>query len=182
MVAIGQSLGGAVATLLARDFPDDVAGLVLLEASPVNDVRFARLTERSIRSQARLDRLPVLGTLIGAAMRKATTRMVRKRDLSPDAEAAMEKVMTADVQRTKDAAAGLAASAESFDQVALPIVPAAVVTADRKDTHPVRQAHARLADALHAPLLQWPTAIHPVHLTHTDEVIAACREVLARAT
>lgn len=38
VVAIGQSLGGAVALLLARDFPDDVAGLVLLDPTPINDV------------------------------------------------------------------------------------------------------------------------------------------------
>ncbi|WP_181781946.1 alpha/beta fold hydrolase, partial [Pseudonocardia pini] len=49
VVVVGQSLGGAVATLWARDHPGDVAGLVLLDPTPINDPAACVRIERPVR-------------------------------------------------------------------------------------------------------------------------------------
>ncbi|MYW62580.1 alpha/beta fold hydrolase [Streptomyces sp. SID8379] len=58
VVVVGQSPGGAVAVLLARDHPENVAGLVLLDPTPVNDPATCERLERTMRVLGRLTALP----------------------------------------------------------------------------------------------------------------------------
>lgn len=178
VVVVGQSLGGAVAALLARDYPQDVAGLVLLDPSTVNDERFASFTEKAIRLQARLVRTPVLRDILGVMMKRSQLKIISEHNLSRESSRALTELMNADIPSTSDAAKGLANIAATFDERPLPKLPAAVVTADRKESDPVRKAHARLAKDLDAPLLQWTGALHMVHLTHPKETIDICRTVI----
>jgi pimeloyl-ACP methyl ester carboxylesterase len=179
VVAIGQSLGGAVAALLARDHPEDVAGLVLLDPSPVNDPALATRLNRTMRATEAIARTPVVGRLVPALLRSSTRRL-RRTITRPDAHAAMDRTLAMDVPKLGRAAAGLDVLARDFREVDLPRIPAAVVTADREAESPIRQAHQRLALALDTKLLTWPKADHSVHLTHPDEVLAVCRDVVAR--
>ncbi|SEC91965.1 Alpha/beta hydrolase family protein [Nocardioides exalbidus] len=97
-VLVGQSLGGAVAAMTACAFPDDVAGLVLLDPTPVNDtvealqieglatvaaIRGSRGLRRVVRGLARAavafdeSRLPTVPAVVVAADRDAGERMHR---------------------------------------------------------------------------------------------------------
>ncbi|WP_433050436.1 alpha/beta fold hydrolase [Dactylosporangium sp. CS-033363] len=178
VVVIGQSLGGAVALLLARDHPEDVAGLVLLDPSPVNDAPAAAQVERTMRVVLALSRVPLAGRAIPALMRRAIERSIRKRDEPPAIRAARERMLDVDLEKLGRAAKGLGALAQGFREDELPKRPAAVVTADRKPAARMRRAHQRLAEALGAPLLSWPGAQHEVHLSHPGEVLEACRQVV----
>lgn len=180
VVAIGQSLGGAVAALLARDHPEDVAGLVLLDPSPVNDLPLATRLNQTMRVTEAVARTPVLGRLVPPLLR-TSTRGLRRKITRPDAHAAMDRTLEMDIGKLGRAAAGLDVLARDFREVDLPRVPAAVVTADRKPESAIRQAHQRLALALDTKLVTWPGADHSVHLTHPDEVLAVSREVVTRS-
>jgi len=178
VVIIGQSLGGAVALLVARDHPDDVAGLVLLDPTPVNDVKLARRVERTSRITGRLSKVRGVRRLLRAMLQSSANKSVRRHQMGPEAAAAMRKIADVDLVTLGQSAAGLERTAEGFHETQLPQVPAAVVTADRKEKSPVRRAHQRLATALGVPLQSWPTAEHGVHLSHPTEVLEASRAVV----
>ncbi|HEX5727833.1 alpha/beta hydrolase [Microbacterium sp.] len=180
VVIIGQSLGGAVALLVARDHPEDVAGLVLLDPTPVNDVKLARRVERTARITGRLSKVPGLGRLLRAMLQSSAEKSVRRHSMGPETSAAMRKIADVDLVTLGESAAGLETIAKGFHETQLAMVPAAVVTADRKDKSPVRKAHQRLATALGVPLQSWPTAEHGVHLSHPTEVLVASREVVRK--
>lgn len=177
-LVIGQSLGGAIAALLAREYPSDVAGLVLLDPSPINDPRTARMLEPVVRVLAGLSKLPFMSLLMARHARTTATRMAAKHSLRPDVLPAFLVAAEASYPSMYAAVAGLSRLAEGFDETQLRKVPAAVVTADRPTGHRMRVAHQRFARALDAPLLAWPGANHAVHLTHPDEVLDTCRTVL----
>ena len=158
VVVVGHSLGAAVALLLARDHPGDVAGLVLLDTTPINDAALCRRIEWAFRSVGAVSRIPLVGSLFRA--RFGTD---------------------ADPVGLGRAVTGLASAAAGFESAVLPRRPAAVVTADRDPGSATRRAHRRLADALGAALVCWPGSTHSVHLTHPHDTLATVREVLSRA-
>lgn len=180
VVVVGQSLGGAVAALLAAAHPRDVAGLVLLDMTPVNDPAICASVEKRTARIARVATLPLLGP---AVMRGTTALMARgmKRGLRPDCAAAVDRTLDMDTDQLLRAVDGLTELARGWRDDALPRVPAAVVTADRRPDAPVRRAHERVAAALGAPVLTWPKATHSVHLDHPDEVLATVRDVVRRS-
>lgn len=175
VVVVGQSLGGAVAVLLARAHPELVAGLVLLDPTPVNDSRLCARIERMTRVLGRLSAVPGLGALLAKGFRAAALRGAR--DLRPDCAAALRRTADLDIPTLARAVDGLAEV--SLPESELPRIPAVVVTADRKPDHAVRRAHEKLAAAFGGRLVSWPGATHSVHLDHPDEVLATVREVVA---
>ncbi|GAA2171754.1 hypothetical protein GCM10009846_06790 [Agrococcus versicolor] len=180
VVAIGQSLGGAVALLLAAAHPSDVAGLVLLDATPVDDPALGALVETRAEQTARLARVPLVARALGALLRASGRRSARRHGVSPAARTELLHLGDTDMARLARAATGIAAVAATFDVARLPRVPAAVVTADRRASDPIRASHQRIADALGVPLRSWPGAEHAVHLTHEREVLEASRAVVRR--
>lgn len=178
VVVIGQSLGGAVAMLLARDHPEDVAGLVLLDPTPVNDVELARKVERTASATASLSRAPGPGRVLRMLLRASAARSARRRAMSMAARAAALTMAEVDLPQLATAAAGLERLARGFDPSQLPLVPAAVVTADRGTGSSLRRAHERVAAALGTPLLSWRGAVHEVHLSHGREVLEVSRTVV----
>ena len=178
VVVIGQSLGGAVGLLVTRDHPDGVAGLVLLDPTPVNDVKLARQVEQTARIMARLSTLPGIGWALSAMLRSSAKGSARRHHMTPDARAAMLKMAEVDLAGLARSAEGLEVIARGFDESQLPLVPAAVLTADRKADSTIRAAHQRLATAFDTPLLSWKGAEHAMHLSNPDEVLEASRAVL----
>jgi hypothetical protein len=87
-----------------------------------------------------------------------------------------------DLPRLAAATAGLERLALSFNESQLASVPAAVVTADRRHSSPLRRAHLRVAAALDTPLLSWRGAIHVLHLSHEREVLEVSRTVVRAVT
>ena len=132
VVVIGQSLGGAVAALPARDHPEDVAGLVLLDPSPVNDAAMAKKVERTTRTMVRLFGLPLLGRMLSWLLRASAVRSARRHAASPGVRAAMLELTDLAISQLGRAIVGFEAIARGFTESQLPRVPATVVTADRK--------------------------------------------------
>lgn len=181
VVVIGQSLGAAVAVLLAADHPADVAGLVLLDPTPLNDPALARMVEKRARSAVRAAGLPGIGALLRAMLRSSTRKSARRHDMSPQAKAAAAAMAELDFVQLGRAVEGLGDIADDFDHANLPSVPSIVVTADRtrgRTNDRIRAAHERLATALGAQLVSWPHAEHAVHLSHESEVIDVSRAVV----
>jgi pimeloyl-ACP methyl ester carboxylesterase len=178
VVVIGQSLGGAIGLLLARDHPEDVSGLVLLDPTPVNDVELARQVEQTARITGQLSTVPGIGWTLAALVRSSANRSARRHEMTPESREAMLKMAEVDLPGLAQSAAGLEALAQEFDESQLPAVPAAVLTADRKPDSAIRRAHQRIATALDTPLLCFPGAEHAVHLTHPDQVLEASRAVV----
>ena len=181
MVVVGQSLGGAVALLLARDHPENVAGLVLLDPTPINDAPICARLERTARASATLASIPVVRGLLSALMRASVNRSMRKLNLRPDCAAALDRTLGLSVPKLARAVVGITELSAGFREADLPRLPAVVVTADRKPASTIRQAHARLAAALGAPLVSWPGATHSVHLDHPKETLATVQELVARS-
>ncbi|MTD12389.1 alpha/beta fold hydrolase [Nakamurella sp. YIM 132087] len=182
VVAIGQSLGGAVALLTAVQHPDDIAGLVLLDPTPINDPRICRQLGRSLRLLAGIRPRSLRKVLAGRLVNSAGKKLLRRPDLRPEARPAIQRTMQLDLDLLARSVVGINDVAVRFDPARLRHVPAAVVTADRKESSPIRKAHVRLAQALGTTVLAWPTAEHSVHLTHPDEVLDAARHVVRRVT
>ncbi|MHC1557745.1 alpha/beta fold hydrolase [Actinomycetospora sp. C-140] len=179
VVAVGQSLGGAVATLFAAAHPADVAGLVLLDMTPVNDPELCAQIERRTAATVRVAAIPRLGpTLLQGLLWLSTRRM--RRAMRPDCAAAVDRTVRLDPRQLAASVTGLTEQARRWRDDALPPVPAAVVTADRRPTAAVRRAHERVAHALGAPVISWPRAGHSVHLDHPDDVLATVRDVVRR--
>lgn len=181
VVLVGQSLGGAVATLFARDHPESVAGLVLLDSTPINDPNGCARLERTMRRVEKLTSIAVVRRMLGAALRFSMTRERRGLDLRPDCAAAHAKIGEVDIPKLARAVRGIGALSAGLRPADLPRVPTVVVTADRKPTNEIRKAHARLAAALDAPLVSWPGARHNLQLDHPDETLATVRDVVRRA-
>lgn len=178
VVVIGQSLGGAVALLLAADHPDDVAGLVLLDPTPISDRELASMVSRRMGTMVKLFRMPVIGRLLRSYLVSSAEKSARRHDMTPEASAATRKIADVDMTHLAAAVVGLDELAEGLDLSRIPRVPAVVVTADRKGTSSIRRAHETLATAIGASLVSWPGAEHEVHLTHQHEVLELSRDVV----
>ncbi|MEU3645713.1 alpha/beta hydrolase [Lentzea sp. NPDC034063] len=180
VVVVGQSLGGAVAVLLARDHPEQVAGLVLLDPTPINDPGVCAGLERMMGLFGKLAAVPGLRRPLAATFRSAALRSARGRDLRPDCLAALERTADLDIRTLARAVRGITEISRGVRESDLPRLPSVLVTADRKPDHAVRLAHDRLATALGADVAAWPGATHSVHLDHPDEVLATVRDLIAR--
>ncbi|GAA0624315.1 alpha/beta fold hydrolase [Kribbella sandramycini] len=175
-VVVGQSLGGAVAVLLAQAHPENVAGLVLLDPTPINDPTLCSRIERMTRTLAALDRVPVVRGLIAAGLRASVARSTRNLDLRPECRAVFDRTANLDIPQLDRTVHGLAELSATLAPKPLPSV---LITADRKPGAAITQAHTRLADALGATLRSFPGADHNVQLTHPDETLAATRALIS---
>jgi pimeloyl-ACP methyl ester carboxylesterase len=181
VVVVGQSLGGTVAALYAAAHPEDIAGIVLLDPSPINDPGVCEDTVRLARIGVHLASIPVIGRPMMSALASVSLRKVR-RAMRPDCAATLDRTTGIDIGRIELALDGLVDLARNWQPVALPRVPAAVVAANRNPSGATQQALARLASQLGTTMVTWPGAAHAVHLTHPDEVLGVVRDVIAKVT
>ncbi len=101
--------------------------------------------------------------------------------LRPDCEAAHARIGDLDIPKLARSVYGITELSAGMREADLPHhIPAVVVTADRKPTNAIRRSHARLVDALGAPLVSWPGAVHNLHLDYPDETLATVRDLVRR--
>ncbi|MHC9043942.1 alpha/beta fold hydrolase [Microbacterium saperdae] len=186
VVVVGQSLGGAVALLFARDFPDDVAGLVLLDATPINDATVAGGTEKGVRALADAEADPEARRAGMEARAAQAEQMIQALSLADEQAEALRRIVEVDMAELAESARGLGDLAAAFDASDLPHgIPAAVVSADYSEDDEsmaaCMRAHERLAEALGAPLLRWQGSTHAVHLDHATESLDVIRKVTREA-
>jgi pimeloyl-ACP methyl ester carboxylesterase len=181
VITVGQSLGGAVSLLLAIRHPEDVAGMVLLDPTPINDVKVCTQLERSMSVIRPAAKIPGVRTLLKKALMRTARKGMEGKDLRPDCREAVDKIGALDLTKLAESVRGIVAIAEDFREDAIPVVPAVVVTADRPADSAIRKAHERIAARLGVPAICWPDADHAVHLDHPDEVLEVTRELVGSA-
>lgn len=178
-VVVGQSLGGAQAVQFAMDHPDLLAGLVLIDPTPLDTPGQLRTAKLLFQLLGLPGRLPVVGPRLDQLLFRALGGHV-----APGAEEAF-RVMTTSaslhttaraLDETVEETAALAA------RVAPLHVPAVLLTADRKPTHEVRLSHERLAAALGARVVAPKGAVHAEHVRDPKGVNDLVVEVVAEAT
>lgn len=179
VVLVGQSLGGAVAVLTAIEHPQVVAGLVLLDPTPINDVAGCARLERVMNAADRWTGVAPAHALMRAGLQRGMRRSMRRVRLRPDCREALEKIADLDIAQLAASVRGIGRiSAELPER--MPQLPAILVTADRKPDSPIARSHARLAASLGAPLVRWEGAAHNLHLDHPDATLATVRELIAQ--
>lgn len=186
VVVVGQSLGGTVATLFARDFPEDVAGIVLLDATPFNDVALIKKVERMYTWLAVAARAAPTRYLLRRWMSSEAEKLIAAHGLQPRYADALRANAAVDMRDIARSLRGISAIAEGFREADLPSgIPAAVVSADHKQNATgtsVRAAHQRLADAFGTSVTRWPDASHGLHLEFPAETIEVIRTVVREST
>lgn len=182
VVIVGQSLGGALAAVHATRYPEDVAGLVLIDPTPVNDPGLAHQVERGSIAMERAAKIPGISPLLHRIMTSYAERSIARADMGRDAAATMRTIANEalDLVGMNAALRGFGEVSDRFQINRLPAVPAAVITADRKPRNRVRRAHEVLAAALDAELITWPGATHTAHLDDPDRTLEVVRSVLAQ--
>ncbi|WP_145984137.1 MULTISPECIES: alpha/beta fold hydrolase [unclassified Pseudonocardia] len=179
VVVVGQSLGGAAAASLAHDHPDDVAGLVLLDPTPINEPTVAARMERAYGTVAAAARLPGVPLLLRYATLRFIDRSIRRRPFRPDCVDTYRRLADTDHPQLRRSLRGLARTAERFRETDLRAVPTVVVTADRKAGR-VNASHRRLAEGFGGTLATWPGSTHAMHLEFPDRTLATVRDMVAR--
>ena len=167
VVVLAQSFGGPAAIQWATDFPDDVAGLVLVDPTPI-DARQGRAIAIGARLIGACDR-PVLRGGLNRLARRSISR-----HLAPgsEVEAATEVLLGEQWRRLALTVKGYPAQAADL---AARLAPRAervveVVGADRKPGHKVRLLHEQMTAALGGTYQVWDGAVHAMHLQLPDRL------------
>lgn len=179
-VVVGQSLGGAVAVQFAMDHPSLVAGLVLIDPTPVDIPKLPATLVRLFGLLALPGRLPVVG---GRLDRFVWSAMSRRAHVAPEARSGLEvMIASASMATTKKAVETLgedvALLGPRLGRLEVPVV---VMTADRKPGHAVRQSHERLVAALGGRLVAPAGGVHAEHLRKPAWVNDLVLSVVAEA-
>ena len=183
-VVVGQSLGGAVAVQFATDHPELVAGLVLIDPTPVDLPKVAATVPIVFGLFGLPGRVPLIGSRLERLVWKAMTRGTH---VAPEARDGLETMISsASISTTARAARTLPADVVALGpRVRSLDVPVVLLTADRKPSHAVRLSHERLAAALGARIVAPAGAIHAEHLRDpkavNDLILSVVTEADARA-
>lgn len=182
-VVVGQSLGGLVAQQLAVDAPDVVAGLVLIDPTPADQLLQLRLLPWVVGVLGAPGQLPVVGSKLEPLMWRLFG--AGKAPVAPEARSGLTVIL----ESATLAATGRATRSLPSEAPALLVrqgrleVPAVVLTADRKQGHAIRASHEALAVRLGARLVAPAGAVHGEHLRDPagvrDLVLSVIRETEA---
>lgn len=161
-VVVGQSLGGLVALQFAADHPELLAGLVLLEPTPVDMPELVPLLTRVLAVLSLPGRLPGVGRRLDLLVWRLLGLRFRT---APEARASREAMFRS--ATVADTARAITTLGEEMRSLAPTVrglaVPSVLVTADRRPGHRVRQSHERLAAALGARVVAPAGAVHADH-------------------
>jgi pimeloyl-ACP methyl ester carboxylesterase len=180
-VLVGHSLGGALAMQFAADHPERVAGMVLLDPTPINDSMICRWLRPLFEILALPLRVPLVGARLGAGIFRSLGERVGP--LEPAAQQSLTILLTsADLAVTAKAIRTLYAEGAALTPRLKPLgVPVVLVGADRKESHQVRRAHEELAALIGADVQIWPGTAHALHLQRPGEVASLVRGLAERA-
>lgn len=179
-VVVGQSLGGAVAVQFAMDHPELVAGLVLIDPTPVDMPKLPATLRRLFGILGLPGRLPVVGVRLD---RLVWNLMSRRAHVADDARDGLEvMISSASMHTTARALRTLTADVVALaPRLGRLDVPGVILTAERKPSHVVRQSHERLAALLGARIVAPEGAVHAEHLRDPKAVNDLVLSVVATA-
>jgi pimeloyl-ACP methyl ester carboxylesterase len=177
-VLVGHSLGGAQVALALVEHPERISAALLLDPTPINDAKIARMTARSAGALAAFARIPAVGTPILDAL----SRRMMPKGLSPSAQRGVEAIMVPGwVEDTARAVRQLDGDVAAFgDRRATAGTPVLVVTAGRKAGSAITAAHERLAEQLGGTCERWPGTGHNGYLQEPELTVQRVEELIAR--
>lgn len=190
---VGHSLGGPVSLQLAVDRPDLVAGLVLLDPTPPNDLGALRglgLMFGPI-AFAETSRFPGVRRLHGRLVSVLSRALAKQRTkqgltISPDFEAFVETAFS------HQQATQVLRLLQHFDEdgpalterlrTERPRLRGAIVSAHRKAGHRVTRAHQELGELTGLEHLEWSDSSHGVHLDQPERTLQLVLDHLGRSS
>jgi pimeloyl-ACP methyl ester carboxylesterase len=181
-LVVGQSLGGAVAVQFAMDYPELVAGLVLLDPTPFDDEKLLKTTTFLFRALGLPGRLPLIGGRLEHALWGLMSRDLGT--MTPAARASYEQMIaSATLSQTAGALDTLIEEGRALSARLRPLdVPVVLVTADRKPGHGVRAKHDALVAALGGRIETWPGCVHAMQLKDPEKTNELVTKVLAETS
>jgi pimeloyl-ACP methyl ester carboxylesterase len=167
-VVVGQSLGGAQAVHFATTRSDLVAGLVLVDPTPLDAPEQLKLARRVFGAVGLPGRLP----LVGKRAEKLMWNLLGGHGIIPEAREAWEVMSTSAsfavtvraLEKTDDEMVDLLGRLHHLD------VPVVLLTADRKPDHAVRRSHERLIARIGGEIVAPPKAVHAQQLRDPKSV------------
>lgn len=179
-VVIGQSLGGALAVQFAIDHPDLVAGMVLIDPTPVDLPDLVPTLRRLFAVFAFPGQLPVVGPRLDLAVWRLLSLRSQVADEARDGLEVM--LRSASLHTTREALRTLQQDMRALaPRLHRLDVPAVLITAARKSDDKVRRSHERLVAALGARLIAPEGAVHAEHLRNPSLVRELVLSVVAQA-
>lgn len=112
-----------MAVLTAIEHPEIVAGLVLLDPTPINDAAGCARLERVFTAADRLTGVAPVHALMRAGLRRGMRRSMRRTQLRPECAEALEKIANLDISRLAASVRGISRLSAEFPQQ-LPQLPA----------------------------------------------------------
>jgi pimeloyl-ACP methyl ester carboxylesterase len=181
VLVVGHSLGGLVALQLAVDSPDLVAGLVLLDPTPLTPTKLLKAQATTLKVLAAIGPVGRMLWDISA-----------KRDLGPmplDTEQQRAVAIYTEPLFTKDVARWAGHLAEDGDRLGTALAagrvaqPTVLVSAGgHKPQSAVRKGHEQLVQWIPgAELRVWEGTRHPLHIQRPDDVAKLVVEMLTRS-
>ncbi len=179
-VVVGQSLGGAQAAVLAALHPERVAGLVLVDPTPLDLPKLIGPTRAVFGVLGLPGRLPVVGPRLERLVWSAMSGRVERHPDTDDAWIVMSSSAT--FAATARALGSFSADAA----LALPLLkelegPGVLITAERKAGDQMRASHERLAGRIGARVVAPEGAVHAEHLRDPHGVNALVVSVVSEA-
>ena len=181
-VLVGHSLGGPVSIQLAADAPELVAGLVLLDPTPITSRKIASALGATLRLMSAGTHLPVVGPLLPKGMAASLRKQLKDVEWTPAHEVVAE-VMADPVQIPQLSGLLRGLSGDAFALLerlrSQPLTVGGVLaTAERKDGSPLRKAHVEMARLVGAELQVWEGTSHILHLQRPSRVVDTVRATL----
>lgn len=161
-VIVGQSLGGAQAIHFAMEHPSLVAGLVLIDPTPLDAPHQLKLAQRVFGAFSLPGRLPV----IGGRLEQGLWSLLGSKGVVPEAKDAWQVMKSSasfavTVRALAKTAEEMAALVGRLKRLDAPVV---LLTAERKPGHEVRASHDRLIAAIGGEIVAPPKAVHAQQL------------------
>jgi pimeloyl-ACP methyl ester carboxylesterase len=181
VLVVGHSLGGLIALQLAVDVPDLVAGLVLLDPTPLTPTKLLKAQATSLK---------VLGAV--GPVGRMLWDISAKHDLgsiSLDTEQERAVANYTEPPFTKDVARWAGHLAEDGHQLGAALAagrvakPTVLVSAGgHKPQSAIRKGHEQLVQWIpEAELRVWEGTRHPLHIQRPDDVTKLVEEMLTRS-
>lgn len=174
VVVVAHSLGGPVSIQLAADHPEVVAGLVLLDPTPIGNAVAARGLRLATRVLSVVPSIPLVGSLSKAASVRSMKRKISERPALKPHEEKLLQMLSGDiwsgvVPLLKHFAADGSSLAARLK--AQPLAMRGILaTADRKPGSPAAKLHAAMAVGTGTNLEVWPGTTHIVQLEEPERV------------
>jgi pimeloyl-ACP methyl ester carboxylesterase len=160
------------------DYPEDVAGAVLIDPTPVNEPKSVRSLAPASRLIAFLLRAPLLRRGFGGLMTRSVTKDTDPSE--PDAQAAVAAILETSQwgRLVRQFGSMPQQCADLTGRLRTHPGPIVVIGADRKAGNRIRRAQEDASRLLGARYEVWPGAVHTEHLRQPRAVMTCLQSIV----